>query len=290
MTQFILHNQSFLASNIDIFNASNRAFRYGDGFFESARIISGRVPLFEKHYNRIVNTAKLLKATLPEWFHAESFYKMVLQLIEKNSIQEGGRLRITFYRKNAGFYAPETNELECVVEAEPLTENIFTSNPKGLTVDLYSDLRKPINFLSNLKTNNCLTYVMAAIYAQEKKLDNVILLNDNHNVAEAMNANIFIVSNGVMYTPPLKEACLDGVMRNYVIECAGRLGIKVYENDIKPNDLIRADELFLTNGSSGIQWVSAYKSKRYFNTTSEKILNYINTIISKEEHVEKTMS
>ena len=53
---------------------------------------------------------------------------------------------------------------------------------------------------------------------------------------------------------------------------------------MKPNDLIRADEVFITNASGGIQWVSAYKSKRYFNTTAEKILNYINTIISLEEN------
>lgn len=277
------------AANTAIFNASNRAFRYGDGFFESARIINGEIPLFNRHYNRIVSTSTLLKTTLPTWCSKDVLRSLILDLIKKNNIENGGRLRITFYRKNAGFYAPENNELEMVAEVDALQDSLFVSSTKGLTVDLYSDLRKPLNFLSNLKTNNCLIYVMAAIFTQEKNLDNAILLNDHHNVAEAMNANIFIVSNGVMYTPPLKEACLDGVMRNYVIECAGRLGIKVYENDIKPNDLIRADELFLTNGSSGIQWVSAYKSKRYFNTTSEKILNYINTIISKEESVENTI-
>ena len=278
-----------VAANTAIFNASNRAFRYGDGFFESARIINGEIPLFNRHYNRIVSTSTLLKTTLPTWCSKDVLRSLILDLIKKNNIENGGRLRITFYRKNAGFYAPENNELEMVAEVDALQDSLFVSSTKGLTVDLYSDLRKPLNFLSNLKTNNCLIYVMAAIFTQEKNLDNAILLNDHHNVAEAMNANIFIVSNGVMYTPPLKEACLDGVMRNYVIECAGRLGIKVYENDIKPNDLIRADELFLTNGSSGIQWVSAYKSKRYFNTTSEKILNYINTIISKEESVENTI-
>jgi branched-chain amino acid aminotransferase len=232
----------------------------------------------------------MLKTTLPAWCSKDELRVLILDLIKKNNIENGGRLRITFYRKNAGFYTPENNELELVAEVDALQDSLFVSSAKGLTVDLFSDLRKPLNFLSNLKTNNCLIYVMAAIFTQEKNLDNAILLNDNHNVAEAMNANIFIVSNGVIYTPPLKEACLDGVMRNYVIECAGRLGIKVYENDIKPNDLIRADELFLTNGSSGIQWVSAYKSKRYFNTTSEKILNYINTVISKEEKVEQTTS
>jgi branched-chain amino acid aminotransferase len=277
-----------VAANTAIFNASNRAFRYGDGFFESARIINGDIPLFNRHYNRILSTSTLLKTTLPTWCSKENLRGLILELIKKNNIENGGRLRITFYRKNAGFYAPENNELDMVAEVDPLQDSLFVSSTKGLTVDLYSDLRKPLNFLSNLKTNNCLIYVMAAIFTQEKNLDNAILLNDQHNVAEAMNANIFIVSNGVVYTPPLKEACLDGVMRNYVIECAGRLGIKVYENDIKPNDLIRADELFLTNGSAGIQWVSAYKSKRYFNTTSEKILNYINTIISKEESVENT--
>ena len=147
--------------------------------------------------------------------------------IKTNNILDGGRLRITFYRSSAGFYTPENHEIEMIIEVDALDESNFKLSQKGLTVDLYSDLKKSLNFLSNLKTNNCLVYVMAAIYAQEKNLDNVILLNDNNNVAEAMNANVFIVSNGVVYTPPISEACLDGVMRNYVIECASRLGIKV---------------------------------------------------------------
>ena len=284
MSQHILHNQQLIISDSAVFGISNRSFKYGDGFFESGRIINGKIPLYTRHYNRIIKTAQLLKMELPNWFNKEKLSSLISELILKNDIEKGGRLRITLYRTNAGFYAPLNNEIEVVVEADSLPEPIFKSSPKGLTVDLYSDLRKPLNFLSNLKTNNCLLYIMAAIYAQEKNLDNVILLNDNHNVAEAMNANVFIVSNGVIYTPPLTEACLDGVMRNYVIECAGRLGIKVYENDMKPNDLIRDDELFITNASGGIQWVSAYKSKRYFNNTSEKLLNYINTIISAEEN------
>ncbi len=284
MVNSFLHNQDFHPIGSPVFSIANRSFKYGDGFFESGRIINGKVPLFDRHYNRIVKTSQLLKMQLPSWVSAPTMKAKIQELIQLNNINEGGRLRITLFRNNAGFYAPVTNEIELVIEADALSDAEFKLSQKGLTVDLYSDLRKPLNFLSNLKTNNCLIYIMAAIFAQEKNLDNVILLNDNHNVAEAMNANVFIVSNGVIYTPPLKEACLDGVMRNYVIECATKLGIKVYENDMKPNDLIRADEVFITNASSGIQWVSAYKTKRYFNTTSEKILNFINKEIPKESN------
>ena len=283
-TNFFLHNQNFLPVDTPVFQISNRSFRYGDGFFESARVVSGKVPLLNKHYNRVFKTAAQLKMQLPNWFSYNALREQITTLLNMNSINGGGRLRITFYRNNGGMYGPNSNDLELIIEADAIPENTFSLSAKGLTVDLYSDLRKPLNFLSNLKTNNCLVYVMAAIYKQEKKLDNVILLNDNHNVAEAMNSNVFIVSNGVVYTPPISEACIDGVMRNYVIECASRLGIKVYENDMKPNDLIRADEVFITNAAAGIQWVSAYKSKRYFNTTAEKLLNYMNTVISIEDN------
>lgn len=282
MQASFLHNQNFYPIGSNVFGIGNRSFKYGDGFFESARIINGRVPLYDRHFNRITKTAELLKMKLPSWITHQSLNSKINELINLNNISAGGRLRITFYRKNAGFYAPESNDIELIIEADALAEPEFKLSQKGLIVDLYSELRKPLNFLSNLKTNNCLIYVMAAIYAQEKNLDNVILINDNHNVAEAMNANLFIVSNGVIYTPPIKEGCLDGVMRAYVIDCANKLGIKVYENDIKPNDLIRADEVFITNASGGIQWVGAYKTKRYFNTTAEKVLNFMNSIISKE--------
>lgn len=261
---------------------NNRSFRFGDGIFESLRVIDGRVPLLPFHLNRMRKYATLLQLNLEQFYSDPEITHFVNLLMEKNGITAGGRLRINVFRQSGDFYTPENNVISMVMEAEPLPTSQFDYNPKGLVVDMFSDYRKQLNALSNAKTNSSLIYVMAGLFAREKGLDNCILQNDQFNVSEAMNANLFLAVNGVLYTPPVKDGCVDGVMRQFLIQLATGHGIKVYETTIKPNDLLRADELFLTNGLKGIQWVSAYRSKRYFNNTSAKLNQILNQHIKEQ--------
>jgi branched-chain amino acid aminotransferase len=261
---------------------NNRSFRFGDGVFESLRVIDGRTPLLQFHLNRMRKYAALLQLNLDQFFSDPEITHFVNELLERNGITFGGRVRINIFRQSGEFYTPESNEISLVIEAESLPTSQFDYNPKGLVVDMFSDYRKPLNLLSNAKTNSSVIYVMAGLFAREKGLDNCILQNDQFNVAEAMNANIFLAVNGVLYTPPVKDGCVDGVMRQVLIHLATSNSIKVYETTIKPNDLLRADELFLTNGLKGIQWVSAYRSKRYFNNTSAKLNQILNLHVKEQ--------
>jgi branched-chain amino acid aminotransferase len=90
------------------------------------------------------------------------------------------------------------------------------------------DMKKQKNFLSNYKTKNGLLYVMSAIAAREKNLDDLLLSNEKGGILESSNSNLFVVSNGVLYTPSLDEGCLAGTMRMQVINLAIHHGIKVY--------------------------------------------------------------
>jgi branched-chain amino acid aminotransferase len=117
---------------------------------------------------------------------------------------------------------------------------------------------------------------MAAIHAKEKNLDDVLLVNDKGSILESSNSNLFVVSNGVLYTPGLEDGCLAGTMRMQVINLAVNNGIKVYECNILPQNLLVADEVFLTNAIQGINWVSGYRTKRYFNNVARKFVTYLN--------------
>ena len=86
------------------------------------------------------------------------------------------------------------------------------------------------------------------------------------------------MSNGVLYTPGLEEGCLAGTMRMQVINLALENGIKVYECNILPQNLLVADEIFLTNAINGVVWVSGYRTKRYFNNTARKLVNLLNEV------------
>ena len=143
-------------------------------------------------------------------------------------------------------------------------------------VDIYPEMNKSVNILSKYKSINSLLPVMAANFAKKNQLQECFILNAKGKIIETISSNVFIVSNGVLYTPPLEDGCIGGIMRMNVINTAIENGITVYENTLSPQNLLAADEIFLTNAIQGIQWVGGYKSKRYFNKISKKILELIN--------------
>jgi branched-subunit amino acid aminotransferase/4-amino-4-deoxychorismate lyase len=272
-------NGKLLNSTDAVFSPNNRAFRYGDGVFESIRVVGGKIPFLKYHQQRLKEATGFLKINSGNFLKEDFLEKQLNQLLEVNEIIAGGKIRITVYREDGGLYVPQNNSLKYCIEATPLENNLFELNTKGLHVDLYTEVKKQVHKLSNYKTNNCLTYVMAGIYKTESKLDDCILLNDKNRICEAISSNLFLVINGALYTPALSEGCLDGVMRKIVLENAPKNKINIYEPVILPNDLLRADEVFLSNSIHGVQWVGSYKNKRYFNTTSKKINSILNSLV-----------
>ncbi len=254
----------------------NRAFLYGDGVFESIRIINGKTINLENHIVRMLEGAKRLKMRPPSFFTTEFFAEKIDELIAKSGIVAGGKCRISLDRSIGGTYMPEANEVEYFIEVYPLDNNQFELNAKGKEVDIYMDLKKAKTPLSNFKTKNGLVYIMAAITAREKGLDDYLITNNNGVILESTNSNLFVVSNGVLYTPGLEEGCLAGTMRMQIINLALENNIKVYECNILPQNLLVADEIFLTNAIQGISWVSGYRTKRYFNTTARKLVELLN--------------
>ncbi|HET6990170.1 MAG TPA: aminotransferase class IV, partial [Bacteroidia bacterium] len=162
------------------------------------------------------------------------------------------------------------------LEMWPFDHNEYVLNDKGMSVELYQDIRKPINKLSTLKTANSQLYVLAALYAKKMNVDDAILINHNGNVIEATGSSLFAVKNGVLYTSPLSEGCVAGVMRGVIMEIAKENRIAVYEVPLPLSIMLNSDEIFLTNAVRGIQWVSSYKAKRYFNNTAKKFQELLN--------------
>jgi branched-chain amino acid aminotransferase len=103
-----------------------------------------------------------------------------------------------------------------------------------------------------------------------------LIQNNKFAIIESISSNIFIVSNGVLYTPSLTDGCIAGTMRMNIINIALDNKIKVYECTLNPQNLLAADEIFLTNAVKGIEWVVAYRTKRYYNDMSKKMIQLLN--------------
>jgi branched-subunit amino acid aminotransferase/4-amino-4-deoxychorismate lyase len=220
--------------------------------------------------------AKKLKMRVPSYYDLPFYGEKIAELIEKCGIIGGGKCRISLDRAIGGTYLPESNEVEYLIEVYPMEDNSFVLNKKGKEIDVFTEYKKQNNSLANYKTKNGLIYVLAAIAAKEKGLDDYLITNTENGIIESTAANLFVVSNGVLYTPGLEEGCLAGTMRMQIINLALKNGIKVYECTILPQNLLVADEIFLTNAISGITWVSGYRTKRYFNTMARKLMDILN--------------
>ncbi|MFM7234838.1 MAG: aminotransferase class IV [Flavobacteriales bacterium] len=273
---YVYHKGEFLSDTATHIARDNRAFRFADGFFESMRIVNGRALFLENHFARAMDTAAALKIKPAEGFSIEQLRSEIDELLKRNNISEGGRMRITFYRKSTGFYLPKQDEMTYFIEAEALPDNEFVLNSTGRMVDIFQDFKKELNKLSVFKTLNCQLYVQAAIHARDKGLDEALIQNNKLSIIESNSSNLFIVANGVLYTPTLEDGCVAGTMRMNIINLALENKIKVYECTLNPHNLLTADEMFLTNAVRGIEWVVGYRTKRYFNDMSKKMIGFLN--------------
>lgn len=276
MINYVNNNGEVLSSENYSIYSGNRAHLYGDGIFESVRIINGRPINMLNHFNRMMEGAKKLKMRVPSYYDLPFFDEKVNELIKKSGITHGGKCRISIDRSMGGTYLPESNEVEYFIEVMPLDHYGFVLNKKGKEIDIFADYRKQNDSLANYKTKNGLIYVLAALAAKEKGLDDYLITNTSNGIIEATSSNLFVVSNGVLYTPGLEEGCLAGTMRMQIINLALKNGIKVYECNILPQNLLVADEIFLTNAISGLSWVSGYRTKRYFNNVARKLVDLLN--------------
>ena len=276
MSNYVINNGVLVSTDGYSIRAGNRGHLYGDGLFETIRVLKGHPINLENHLNRLIEGMKVLKLNYPVEFNVPFFEREILTLLTKNEIVESARIRLSIDRKAGGNYLPTSNHIDYLIEVEPLLENHFVLNAKGLSVGLYEQMKKQVNILSPYKTKNCLIYIMGKLKAKEKGLDDLLILNDKLGIIESTSSNLFIVSNGVLYTPGIDLGCLGGTMRMQIINLAIKHNIKVYECNISPQNLLAADELFLTNAIKGIVWVKSFRTKEYGNTISEKLVEYLN--------------
>ncbi|MEN8928906.1 MAG: aminotransferase class IV [Flavobacteriales bacterium] len=277
MSTDLIYNGEFFPSDKPILSINNRSFRYGDGLFESIRVINGEVYNFGAHFSRLTEGMKAFMIEIPDYFTSNYFDNQIKSLLQHNGIHKGGRVKLTIYRKGEiASYFSESNEPGFIIEAENFPSNEFVLNAEGIDIDVYRDIMKPNNKYSSYKTTNAYFYVNAIIDAKQKGLGDNLLVNEKNNIIESTNSNFFIVSNGVLYTPPLSSGCVGGTMRMKIVNLALENGIKVYESPITAGHLLSCDEIILTNAIQGAKWVRSYKTKRFFHKISDKLIELLN--------------
>ena len=256
---------------------ANRSFLYGDGIFETLKIANNKILFWEDHYFRLMASLRIVRMDIPMSFTIEYIEEQILVLVRAMNIHESARVRFTAYRNSEGFYLPNNNSISFVIQASKLDNLKYNYSPIQFEVDLYKDFIVPKQLLSTLKTTNKITNVTASIFAKENQLDTTLLLNENKNVIEAANGNLFMLTENKLITPPISEGCLNGVMRKQIIAIAKQMdSITVLESPISPFDLQKADELFITNCIIGIQPITKYRKKEFEVRVARQLIEKIN--------------
>ena len=259
----------------------NRAFLYGDGVFETVKVINNKILFLEDHYFRLMSSMRVIRMEIPMNFTMEYLEKQILALVNKNGLSASSRARITVYRNDGGYYLPQNNTVSFLIHAAALQSTLYSIEKMNYEVDLYKDFYITKQLLSSIKTTNKIINITGSIFANENGLDNCLLLNDSKNVVEALHGNLFMVLDSKLITPPVSEGCLNGVMRKQIISLAKKIkNLEVIEAAISPFDLQKAEELFITNVIKGIQPITQYRKKSFVSKVSVQLLQQLNDMIN----------
>ncbi len=275
----INYNGTLVASS-DITLHENRAFLYGDSIFETLRVLDGKILFLEDHYFRLMASLRIVRMQIPMNFTMEYMEEQVLLLTDTLLAAPACRVRISVFRKPGGFYLPTDNDVEFIITASALDEPLYSIKEGNYEVDLFRDFYVTKQLLSTLKSTNKMVQITGSIYAHENGLQNCLLLNDEKNVVEALQGNLFMLTGSKLVTPPVADGCLNGIMRKQVLDLAGKIeGLEVSEATISPFDLQKADELFITNVIQGIQPITRYRKKDFVTVIAADLLKRLNARI-----------
>ncbi len=250
---------------------NNRSFRYGDGCFETMKVVNGNIILPELHFSRLFSSLEKLFFQFPLFFNSQYIVDKVRQLTLANH-HVLARVRLTIYRGGDSWQhvLPEPFFL---IQSFALEESSSCLNIKGLKAGLYIDAKKTVDQFSMIKSNNYQPYILGALWAKRNDLDDAIINNCFNRVADSTIANVFILSNGVIKTPAISEGCIDGTMRKYLLQCFKKEGIPFLETSVECDEILNASEVFFTNAITGIRWVEQLNSSHYSNAMSTYLYN-----------------
>ncbi|MEO8584499.1 MAG: aminotransferase class IV [Flavitalea sp.] len=269
MGAFINFNGSFVEEDTPVVSAGNRGLRYGDGVFETMKVKDGIIKLSRFHFERLFEGLAVLRIRFSNHLNATYFEEQVLNTISKNKLKGAVRVRLMVFRGSGGLYEIDSPPI-FIIECWKLSASKLELNENGLEIGIYKEVQKSCDRLSNLKSNNYLLYVMAALFAKENKYNDCLILNVHNRICESTISNVFWIKNEIVYTPPLTEGCVAGVMRRHLLHTLPAAGYIVQEKIISADEIQTADELFLSN-AIGLRWVRTLNHKLFKNHFSKSI-------------------
>lgn len=275
-----IYNGRIYKNDNDLISINSRGLRFGDGLFETFKSRNNELQFADDHFERLWKGLNLLQFKIPVHFTIKDLKAQIQDLLDKNGHNGMARVRLTVFRGDGGLYDDINHIPHYLIQTWSLPEDTGKWLSNGLVLGIYHDVKKNCDVLSNIKHNNFLPYVMAALHAKKQKWNDAVLLNSHDRVCDTTIANIFLVKGDQICTPSLKEGCIAGIMRKNLLKQFAEDKLTVIEGEITVEDLQNADEVFLSNSIYNIRWVQCIGDKKYDNKYTQKIFSSLYSTIS----------
>ncbi len=246
------------------------------GLIETIKVVNGRMVFRNLHVKRLHRSLKVINIE-------ESEYKLedrILRLLKYECVEKGlknFRLRLEVQKNRAHDYMPDISPLKWNCVLRPLESPVYQWNEMGLSLTFLPKHKKLLDAFANLKHTDRSIYEKALNYARENDVDDALVLNENNMVADASIYNVFIIKDGIIYTPPLTDGPVAGVLRELLLT---RLpAVQIAEKSITLQDVYAADEVFLTNVIRGIRWVKYMDDKQYTNILTQQLFQEFKSVV-----------
>ncbi len=261
MHKFASFNQKILAPEQINLSAISSASLYGRGIFTTVAIYNQKPFLWEKHWKRLRENANKIGINLSKCSE-NSVKNSLSELIQTNKI-ENARARITFFDESAtAIWDFETRKKTSLL----ITTADFKQTPESFNLTISPS---PINSKSplvNVKSCNYLENLLALEDAKRKGFDEAVRLNEKGEIASATMSNLFWIKGEKILTSALETGCLAGTTREFLLE-----NFTIEERKIDLEELMRADEIFLTSAGIGIKSVAKIDEKFFGNSITKDL-------------------
>jgi len=252
MAQVIYLNGEYVSKENAKVSVYDHGFLYGDGIFEGIRIYDGNIFKCKEHLKRLYDSAKSIMLDIP--LTIAEMQDALAETIRRNELRDGYiRLVVSRGPGDLGLdprRSPKANVIIIVEKLSIYPEEAYVNGLRTVSVSTRRNVPDALN--PKIKSLNYLNNILVKIQANLAGVGEAIMLNAQGYVAEGSSDNIFVVKNGVVFTPPAYVGALEGITRAAIMEICERNGIKLKEEPFTLHDVYVADEVFFTGTAAEV--------------------------------------
>tara|TARA_B100001057_G_scaffold84426_1_gene80293 strand:+ start:546 stop:1361 length:816 start_codon:yes stop_codon:yes gene_type:complete len=252
--------------NKRIVSINDRGYLLGDGLYDTILYKDSELTFFNFHYQRLYASASKFKIKFG--LSKKKFHKIILELINHNKLENSAAIvRITLTREtNArGLDFDRLSKSNLTIKIIKMSRDLRL---KPLKIKVSKTLRNETSVTSKFKTTNYIDNIIEKNNAQKANFDDVLFMNLKHNVTCCSTANIYYCKNNRFFTPPISDGVLNGAVRDFLIRKK-----KVAVKSITFDNLIKCDEVFVSNSVFVLRPVTKINNKRMRSFEGIKVLN-----------------